>query len=153
MTVIRRNSARGLKNGNPCAVRIDPKRRWEGRIPISRNLDGEVEEFEDPRFGLRAAVVLILDYAEKGSADTIAKLIRLWVYPGSPAAIPLAAKVARLSGFGADERLDFHRHDHLRRILDAMIHAECRRQPFPDDLLNEALAKAGVRPSTTTTVA
>lgn len=148
MTIIRRNSARGLKNGNPCAIRIDPKRRWEGRVPINRNLDGEVEEFTDPIFGLRAAVVLILEHAERRGADTIAKLIRLWVWPGSPTAIPLAARIARLSGFGADQRIDFRRHDHLRRILVAMIHAECNRQPFPDDILDEALARAGVTPST-----
>lgn len=151
MTIIRRNSPRGLQNHNPCCVWIDPSRKWEGRIPINRNPDGQHEQFQDPSCGLRAAVVLILEHAKQRGANSIVTLARLWMPAGSPAAIPFAAKVARISGVRADGRIDLTRHDTLRRVFVAMIEAECRRQPYPDAMIDEALAKAGVmRPATMT---
>lgn len=69
---------------------------------------------------------------------------------GSPAVIPFAAKVALISWFRADERIDLTCYDILRRILVAMIEAECRRQPYPDALIDGALAEAGVIPPMTT---
>lgn len=152
MTTIRRNSPRGLQNHNPCCVWIDSTRKWEGRIPINRNLDGQYEQFQNPSCGLRAAVVLILEHAKQHGANSIVTLARLWMPAGSPAAIPFAAKVARISGFRADERIDLTRYDPLRRILLAMIEAECRRQPYNVTMIDEALAKAGVTPPATMTI-
>ena len=153
MTIIRRNSPRGLLNHNPCSIFIDPTRKWEGRIPINRNMDGQLEQFSEPKFGFRDAVIFILEHARHRRADTIVKLIHLWMPAGSPAAIPFAAKVARLSGFRADERIDLTRYDHLKRVLIAMIEAECRRQPYEVALIEDALATAGVNPPATTAIA
>ena len=153
MTIIRRNSPRGLLNANPCSIWIDPTRKWEGRIPINRNLDGQLGQFSEPKFGLRAAVIFILEHARHRRADTIVKLIQVWMPVGSPGAIPFAAKVARLSGFRADEQIDLTRYDCLKRVFVAMIEAECRRQPYDVALIDDALANAGGNPPATAAIA
>ncbi|GIW56416.1 MAG: hypothetical protein KatS3mg082_2820 [Nitrospiraceae bacterium] len=139
--------ARGIRNHNPLNIRLNPANRWQGRVPPERNTDGAFEQFEDPVWGLRAGAVLIIAHYDRRGADTIRKLVRIWAPENENDTEAYADFVARETRFSADQRLDFHRAGHLRRVLVAMIRMENGQQPYTDAQIDAALVRAGVLPA------
>lgn len=137
---------RGIRNHNPLNIRLNPANRWQGRIEPGRNTDGAFEQFSDPVWGLRAGAVLIIAHYDRRGADTIRKLVRIWAPPNENDTEAYAAFVARESGFGVDAPLDFHRAEHLRPVLVAMIRMENEQQPYTNAQIDAALVRAGVLP-------
>ena len=137
---------RGIRNHNPLNIRLEPRNRWQGRIEPERNTDGALEQFTGPLWGLRAGAVLIIAHYDRRGADTVRKLVRIWAPPNENDTEAYAAFLARESGFGADQKLDFHRADHLRPILVAMIRIENGQQPYTDAQIDAALVRAGILP-------
>lgn len=142
----RSEASRGIRNHNPLNIRLNPANRWQGRVDPARNTDGVFEQFQDAVWGLRAAAVLIISHYDRRGATTITRLIRLWAPPSENDTGAYAAFVARESGFGVDQPLDFHRAEHLRPVLVAMIRMENERQPYTDAQIDAALTRAGVLP-------
>jgi hypothetical protein len=137
---------RGVRNHNPLNIRLEATNRWQGRVEPDRNTDGHFEQFTDPVWGLRAGAVLAIAHYDRRGADTIRKLVLIWAPASENDTDAYAAFVARESGFGADECLDFHRAEHLRPVLLAMIRFENGRQPYTDAEIDAALVRAGVPP-------
>lgn len=146
MTTPTRALPRGIRNHNPLNIRLNPANRWQGRIAPERNTDGAFEQFESPVWGLRAGAVLIIAHYDRRGADTIRKLVSIWAPPSENDTEAYSAFVARESGFGADQKLDFHRAEHLRPVLIAMIRMENGQQPYTDAQIDAALVRAGVLP-------
>lgn len=146
MTTQTRALPRGIRNHNPLNIRLNPANRWQGRIEPERNTDGAFEQFEGPVWGLRAGAVLIIAHYDRRGADTIRKLVRIWAPPSENDTEAYAAFVARETGFPADQRLDFHRAEHLRPVLIAVIRMENGQQPYTDAQIDAALVRAGVLP-------
>jgi hypothetical protein len=90
--------------------------------------------------------VLIIAHYDRRGADTIRKLVSIWAPESENDTEAYAAFVARESGFGADETLDFHRAEHLRPVLIAMIRMENGQQPYTEAQIDAALVRAGVLP-------
>jgi len=139
--------SRGIRNHNPLNIRLDPANRWQGRVEPGRNTDGAFEQFVDPVWGLRAGAVLIVAHYDRRGADTIRNLVRIWAPPDENHTEAYVTFVARETGFGPDVRLDFHRTEHLRPVLLAMIRMENGQQPYTDAQIDAALVRAGVLPS------
>lgn len=57
------------------------------------------------------------------------------------------AVVARRIGVGQDDAVDLHRHDHLRPLVEAIIHHECAGLAYPAAVVDRALTLAGVPPA------
>lgn len=146
MTTPTRALPRGIRNHNPLNIRLNPANRWQGRIEPERNTDGAFEQFEGPVWGLRAGAVLIIAHYDRRGADTIRKLVSIWAPESENDTDAYTAFVARESGFGADQKLDFHRAEHLRPVLIAMIRMENGQQPYTDAQIDAALVRAGVLP-------
>lgn len=146
MTTPTRALPRGIRNHNPLNIRLNPANRWQGRIEPERNTDGAFEQFEGPIWGLRAGAVLIIAHYDRRGADTIRKLVRIWAPENENDTEAYSAFVARETGFLADQRLDFHRAEHLRPVLVAMIRMENRQQPYTDAQIDAALVRAGILP-------
>lgn len=146
MTTPTRALPRGIRNHNPLNIRLNPANRWQGRVTPERNTDGAFEQFDGPVWGLRAGAVLIIAHYDRRGTDTIRKLVRIWAPPSENDTEAYAAFVARESGFGADETLDFHRAEHLRPVLIAMIRMENGQQPYTDAQIDAALVRAGILP-------
>jgi hypothetical protein len=49
-------------------------------------------------------------------------------------------------GVGPDNAIDLHRHEHLRPLVEAIIHHECAGLAYPDAVIDQALILAGVPP-------
>ncbi|MBB4267593.1 structural protein P5 [Roseospira visakhapatnamensis] len=137
---------RGIRNHNPLNIRLNPANRWQGRIDPADNTDGAFEQFRDPIWGLRAGAVLIINHHDRRDATTIRRLIALWAPPSENDTDGYVAFVARQSGFGPDQALDFHRADHLRPVLTAMVAMENGCQPYTEAQIDAALVRAGVLP-------
>ena len=137
---------RGIRNHNPLNIRLNPANQWQGRVPPADNSDGEFEQFETAIWGLRAAAVLIIAHHDRRGADSIARLVALWAPPSENDTARYVGFVSRESGFGPDQPLDFHRADHLKPVLLAMIRMENGCQPYTDAEIDAALARAGVLP-------
>jgi hypothetical protein len=52
--------------------------------------------------------------------------------------------VTERSRLGATAPLDLHSYAHLRPLIDAMIWHENGQQPYPDEVIDEGLRRAGV---------
>lgn len=148
-----------FRNHNPVAILLDPAAKWPGRIPPSRNTDGEFEQYESLQAGLNAAVAQILDHARRHGAYTLAKIVRRHLNNrrlpnrqplGDKDIVTYMARVGRLAGLRPDQHLDLNRPEVLKSILCAIIAVEtCRKLPA-DAEINVAFAKAGIPPARTT---
>ena len=67
---------RGLKNNNPGNLKISGN-DWRGRVPLSQNTDGVFEQFYEVEMGIRAAILTLRSYFEKG-INTIAGIVSRW---------------------------------------------------------------------------
>jgi hypothetical protein len=62
------------------------------------------------------------------------------------------AVVAQRIGVGPDDTIDLHRHDHLRPLVEAIIHHECAGLSYPAGVIDRALTLAGVPPAAPVTL-
>lgn len=133
---------RGIRNHNPLNIRSLAVNGWHGEVPAARRTDSEFEQFEDPVFGLRAAIKLIRIHHRRGS-DTIRKLAIVWAPPGeNPHLNGYMRTVAKQARLCTDEVFDAADNAVLKRILKGMIRAENGMQPYSDQTLDTALALA-----------
>jgi hypothetical protein len=139
-------ASRGIRNHNPLNIRLEPKNRWQGRVDPARNTDKEFEQFLDPVWGIRAGAVLAIAHYDRRHADTIRKLAQIWAPANENDTQGYVRFVTRDSGFGPDEPLDFHRAQHLKPVLAAMIRMENGCQPYTDAQIDAGLTRAGVLP-------
>lgn len=52
--------------------------------------------------------------------------------------------MAERTGFGADQTLDLHQHEHLKPLVIAVIWHENAQQPYSNEQIDKALVLAGV---------
>lgn len=64
---------RGQRNKNPFNI-IRSKNAWKGKVPHEESTDNTFEQFYDIDYGLRAGIVLLVNYIRKGY-DTPRKII------------------------------------------------------------------------------
>lgn len=146
MTISTQPLPRGIKNHNPLNIRINPANPWQGRVDPAQNTDGAFEQFTDAVWGIRAGARNIIFHYDRNGADTIRKLVALWAPPSENDTDAYVRFVASESGFDADQELDFHRHEHLKPVLVAMIRIENGQQPYSDAQIDAGLVRAGVLP-------
>jgi hypothetical protein len=133
---------RGIRNHNPLNIRSLAVNNWQGEVPPVRRTDDAFEQFEDPVFGLRAAIRLMRLHHRRG-ANTIRKLAHVWAPPGeNPHLDGYIKTVVRHARIDADTVLDLQRDAHLRPVLIGMIRAENGVQPYPDLTIDTAFALA-----------
>lgn len=66
-------STRGINNNNPLNIRIVANQSWLGEK--NPNTDGSFEQFNSVEYGIRAGLLLLLNYKYKYKKDTIAEII------------------------------------------------------------------------------
>ena len=72
----------------------------------------------------------------------------------SPAGTAKLLSANPINGFGVgpDDAIDLHRHDHLRPLVEAIIHHECAGLTYPAAVIDRALTLAGVPPAAPVTL-
>jgi hypothetical protein len=134
-------ATRGYRNRNPGNIEHVPANKWQGLAdPPS---DGRFCRFTSHEFGIRALAALLVTYQDRHKLRTPRAIIERWAPKVENDTAAYIEVVARRIGVGPDEAIDLHRHDHLRPLVEAIIHHECAGLSYPAGVINRALTLAG----------
>jgi hypothetical protein len=150
---------RGFRSGNGGNIEHSAGNKWQGLAdpPIERKpLDGSRPRFARFRaavWGLRALLMLLIAYADRHGARTIAAIIARWA-PGHENNVEAyVAHVSKLTGFGPLEELDLHDWDTGLAVAKAIVRHELGNPAlfghpvanwYPDDVWDDAATRAGL---------
>lgn len=142
---------RGIRNNNPGNVEHSPSNKWLG---LSDNpSDGRYCRFDNPRYGIRAFVLLLLKYQTEYRLKTISAMLNRYAprqdNNATDAYIEHVAKAAGVTGKTPVSIRDFRT---AKAIVTAIIEFENGMQPYPEALIIEGIAAAGVTTDAETTV-
>ncbi|MCG5241412.1 structural protein [Azospirillum doebereinerae] len=116
---------RGIRNNNPGNLRHgDP---WQGLS--DRQPDTAFCTFEDPIYGLRALMKVLLAYRTKHKLRTIAQAIARWAPPNENDTPAYIATVARRCGVDQDAAVDWSEPKLLALMARAIVTHENGRAP------------------------
>lgn len=134
-TVYSQYKQRGIRNNNPGNIRWSAANNWRGQVGKD---SGGFVIFDDPLNGLRASARLIKNKLAKGQT-TIAALIATWAPPNENNTAAYIATVARALGVDARAPLTAA---HVPALLAAIVQHENGVNPYPADLIRQAVAAA-----------
>lgn len=142
---------RGIRNNNPGNVEHSPSNKWLGLA--DNPSDGRYCRFDNPRYGIRAFVLLLLKYQTEYRLKTISAMLNRYAprqdNNATDAYIEHVAKAAGVTGKTPVSIRDFRT---AKAIVTAIIDFENGMQPYPEALIVEGIAAAGVTTDTETTV-
>lgn len=140
---------RGIDNNNPGNIRVG-NNQWLGLVTdpdlFLPNQKGEREfcVFYHPKYGVRAMVILLLNYQRKYRLKTIEQLIQRYAPGNENNTVEYIRSVSADSGIGAKEEIAIADYYTARRIIVAMIKHENGVQPYPDEVIEVGLGMAGL---------
>lgn len=112
---------RGLRNNNPCNIRISPT-KFVGEIVPSQ--DSAFKQFRTIAHGYRAAFVTLRTYQRKHGLNTIAKIISRWAPPVENNTCEYIRTVTNLSGIPRDRVISTDDSAAMIPIVSAMSYVE-----------------------------
>jgi len=131
---------RGIRNNNPGNIDRTSE-RWQG-MAADQSGDHRFVVFSAPVWGLRALAKVLLSYQRKYGLNTPAKIIGRWAPPSENDTEAYARQVARALGVGVDDVVDLQDPGVLARIVPAIVQHENGQQPYPADLIDQAVRLA-----------
>ncbi|SMH60428.1 structural protein [Azospirillum agricola] len=137
------NLPRGIRNNNPGNLRHGDD--WQGLS--DRQPDPAFCTFDDPVFGLRALMRVLLNYRRKHKLRTISQAIARWAPPNENDTPAYIATVARRCGVNPDNAVDWSEPGMLGAMARAIVAHENGRSPAnrPADWYELAIYSAAVR--------
>ena len=142
--MIKRTLPRGISNHNPGNIRLsqDP---WQGLAETQP--DREFFTFQSAVYGMRAIARLLITYQDKYGLRTIREITTRWAPEKENPTEAYIIAVAGDSGFASTQKLDMHRFEHLKPLVEAIILQENGQQPYTQAEITKALLLAGVEPT------
>lgn len=134
---------RGIRNHNPGNIRKS-KDPWQGLA--ERQTDAAFFVFKSATYGIRALARTLITYQDKYGICTIRGIINRWAPKRENNTAAYIVSIERKTGFTAGEKLDLHRFDQLKPLVEAIIFHENGQQPYTDTEITKALVLAGVEP-------
>lgn len=113
---------RGIRNNNPLNIRVS-KNKWVGKVKAST--DPAFEQFAHMYLGIRAGFVILRNYIKKYKRNTIRKIVSAWAPSIENNTAKYIETVAKTSGIGKDDIIQFEEREKMIRIVSAMIKMEC----------------------------
>ena len=134
---------RGIRNHNPGNIRRsnDP---WQGLA--DRQPDREFFTFQSAVYGIRALARLLIRYQDKYGLRTIGAIINRFAPRQENNTDAYIQSVVIHSGHLSDQKLDMHKFNHLKPLVEAIIFHENGYQPYTEAEITKALLLAGVEP-------
>jgi len=148
-----KDKPRGVRLNNPGCIRIS-KDPWQGLAKVQP--DPEFFAFTGPAWGIRALARTLITYQDVHKVRTVRTIINRWAPPKGDRNGPAAGgeyaqdtsayvrHVAAQMGVDPDDRLDVHRYDDARALVEAIIAHECAGYRYPSDVVNRGLELAGI---------
>ena len=115
------NIPRGIRNNNPGNIRLSSA-KWQGQKKFQ--MDNAFVEFDDPVFGLRALMRLLLNYHQKYGLDTVESIINRYAPPFENATDGYIHHVCRILRVGRREKIAVAE----KYILISLTRAICRHE-------------------------
>lgn len=139
---------RGIRNNNPGNIRWGDN--WQGLIPNQQRTDPAFCQFSEPRFGIRAMAVVLLNYRSKTGMpgigapgiDTVREVISRWAPPKENDTEAYIASVAQALAVHPDNHIDLTDGGTLRCIVSGIIRHENGMQPYSAALIEEGVQMA-----------
>lgn len=145
-----KKAPRGIRNNNPGNIEKG-KDKWQGLKLDFEQVDPRFAEFKDPTWGIRALAVVLINYQDKYNLRTIRGIINRWAPSVENDTIAYINQVCTACGATPDERLDLHRYEVLRPVVEAIIRHENGKGPkstlnswYDRATIDTALQRAGV---------
>ena len=139
----KRSLPRGIANHNPGNIRRsqDP---WQGLAETQP--DREFFTFQSAIYGIRALARVLITYQDRYGLCTIGSIIHRFAPSQENNTDAYIQSVALHSGYASDQKLDMHKFNHLKSLVEAIIFHENGQQPYTEAELTKALMLAGVEP-------
>lgn len=136
--------SRGFRNNNPLNLRYVEKNKWDHQTGKD---SGGYCVFDDPVYGIRAAVMLLKKYQDKYNLRTIYSSIERFAPPEDDNYTEKYAKfVASAIGKDAHDTYDSRDPAEVKAMIEAMIDFENKGvgHPYTDAQIDKALLLAGL---------
>ena len=121
MTAKKGTTTRGYINRNPLNIRYSERNKWVGQIGHD---SGGFCKFSAFIYGIRAAVLIIKKYIERGD-NTIPKIISKWAPETENLTTKYIQFVMQKTRIAADTKLSIYDRSKIIAIIDAMVRVEC----------------------------
>lgn len=142
--------SRGYRNRNPGNIDFVPANRWQGQLGKEPGPHGRFAVFVSHEYGIRALASLLATYQDRHGLRTIRGIINRWAPASENVTSAYVVAVCEHMGVGPDDPIDVHEFAHLRPLVEAIITHELGGNPYPPEVIDEALRLSGVpRPVTT----
>ncbi len=133
---------RGIRNNNPGNIRLSSA-KWQGQKKFQ--MDTGFVEFDDPVFGLRALMRLLLNYHYRHALDTVESIINRYAPPHENATDGYINHVCRILRIGRREKIALADKDRLVAFAKAICRHEngippkdCPKDWYPDAVYEQA---------------
>jgi hypothetical protein len=131
---------RGIRNNNP--GNLDLGIEWDGLAPVQT--DPRFCVFITPEYGIRALIIVLLNYQTKYGLRTIRSMITRWAPPNENDTEAYIKFVAGRVGVSPDTVIDLHDVHLCKPMVMAIIAQENSNFAYQDSVLTGALALAGL---------
>ncbi|RYF06525.1 MAG: structural protein P5 [Comamonadaceae bacterium] len=131
---------RGIRNNNPGNIDRNAT-KWQG-MAADQSDDPRFVVFTEPKWGLRALAKVLLTYYRTHKLDTPMAIVDRWAPPVENDTLAYAGQVAKALGVARGERIDVENPAVLAPLVKAIVQHENGQQPYPDDLIVEAVRLA-----------
>jgi hypothetical protein len=138
----RARNARGYRNKNPGNIDYNASNKWQGQV--GKEPAGRFAVFESHEYGIRALAMLLTTYQDRHGLRTIREIVNRWAPPVENQTSAYAAHVADLMGRSETARLDLHRYEDMRGLVEAIITHELGGQPYDAATIEAGLRLAGL---------
>lgn len=109
---------KGVRNNNPGNIRMTAT-TWKGEVPLSQNTDGEFKQFYSYVYGVRAAIVNLRAYNQKGYR-TVRQIISRWAPPSENKTENYINHVVDYTGFPGNSPIAYNK-ENVRKLVEAII--------------------------------
>lgn len=131
---------RGIRNFNPGNIDRNAT-KWQG-MAADQSGDPRFVVFCEPKWGLRALAKVLLTYYRTHKLDTPMAIVDRWAPPAENDTLAYAGQVAKALGVARGERINVEDPAVLAPLVKAIVQHENGQQPYPDDLIAEAVRLA-----------
>lgn len=136
-----------IQNNNPGNLRWNKDDKWQGLAPGAEN-DNGFFRFQSAVWGIRAMARTLIAYQDTHGCHTVKDFIFRWAPPSdNNPSLAYANNVAVAMGVDpGGNYIDVHQYATMAPMVKAMIRQENGMQPYPDAVVDQGLALAGVIP-------
>lgn len=147
---------RGFINGNPGNLDYVPANKWQGQLGIEdripgRNFKPRFAKFSSASRGARAMMLLLVNYQDKHSINTIDSIVDRWAPATENNTSAYKSALSHATGFGINARLDLQSYEHNVPLAKAICNHELGnprqfglREWYPQEMWDEAAKMAGL---------